>query len=240
MTVWCCHTHKHLLSLTFFLTIIVNSFLISLMINVGPNTSPLTPPKDKSVGVLAVEANIAIASYLKTKMKNSYPGQFFVVNSALSSAPIAGSFANFHFYNRNGLSSSLSQAIRPTWNSKKIYDSSFGSAGIDIVPVLSLGTLLNAIPNNITISLLKTDTQGHDFSVVQSATTQQLQMIEKIISETYLADHRHTYQGVQNDLEKDWIPFMSSIGFRLSNPPDSLNRKRFEGSKGEYDAVWIK
>lgn len=221
-------------------TILRTSLFHRLMINVGPNTSPLTPPKDKSVGVLVVEPNTAIASYLKTKMQASYPKQFFIVNSALSNSPIAGSFANFYFYNKNGLSSSLSQAIRPTWNSQKDYDSSFRSSGIDIVPVLSLGTLLNSIPHNISISLLKTDTQGHDFAVVQSASTEQLKRIEKIVSETYLADHRDTYETVENDLEKDWIPFMQSIGFRLSNPPSTSNRKRFEGSKGEYDAIWVK
>lgn len=206
-------------------------------INIGPNLSPLLPPEDKSVVVLAIEANTAIANRLREDYQKRYPNRFFVINVAVSGPPLAGSIGKFTFYNSGGQSSSLSKAvINSSWaDTEKFNPESYvgpGAAGFDFVAVLSLQSILSAIPNNIVIDVLKTDTQGHDFAVIRSAVPAQLRRVRRIITETYLNGMgKHRYKGVTNDLEKDWIPYMSSNGFFLSNPPD-------KNKMMEYDALW--
>lgn len=81
------------------------------IINIGPNKGPLEPPKDNpSVGVLAIEAYLGMANYLReTFHKAKYPRRFFVLNCAVAGAPLTGGLSTFHYYNSNGKSSSLSQ-----------------------------------------------------------------------------------------------------------------------------------
>lgn len=213
-------------------------------INIGPNLGTILPPKgDLSVAVLALEANLGIANYLReTHQKRLHVNRFFVLNCAVSGPPLAGSIAPFHYYNSAGASSSLSEARdeamgRQRWTNRTAFNPSDkygpGPSAVDFVPVLSLDSVLSAIPHNISINLLKTDTQGHDLSVIRSAGRQQLRRVKHLVTETYLKGASHSkYKGVQNDLD-DWIPHMRDMGFKLINPPppEDLN---------EHDAEWMR
>lgn len=218
---------------------------LSLHINIGPNLSPITPPAgDPGVAVLAIEPNTAIAHHLRVHFqKKKFPNQFFVLSCAVGAAPATGALTTFHYYNANGQSSSLSPATavstRPVagWANLSRFDPSDqygpGPAGIDIVAVLSLNTVLAAIPANISIDFLMTDAQGHDLAIIKSASVSSLRRVAKIKTETYLAAAAGlNYDGVHNDLS-EWVPYMKAAGYRLTNPP-----KR--GAKGEYDAVWVR
>lgn len=212
-----------------------------LHVNVGPNLGPLIPPEDdESVAVLAVEANTGVANYLRdTFQKQKHPFRFFVLHCAIAGPPFAGSVATFRFYNANGKSSSLSQAGSPRhWSNTSSNDPSQlygpGPAGIDFVTVISLNDLLKAIPEHIQIPFLKTDTQGHDLSIIKSASLQQLNRVHKIMSETYVSDWAAgAYQNNESNKLEDWIPYMQSVGFKLSNPPSP-------DIKTEHDAIWIR
>lgn len=205
----------------------------------GPHLTPLLPPNDEHTAVLAIEANTGIANLLRERFQKRFPNRFFVLNCAVSGYPLAGSVSQFKYYNTNGMSSSLSKAKRVGgWADLTKYSPNNaygpGTAGFDVVAVLSLQSILSAIPPEIKIPLLKTDTQGHDFAVLKSASIKELNRIDKVISETYLSSlSNRVYEGVNNDLEKDWIPYMTIAGFQLTNPPT-------DGSKSEYDAVWVK
>lgn len=109
-----------------------------------------------------------------------------------------------------------------------------GPIGYDFVPIVTLNSILRSISTEISITLLKVDTQGYDFSIIKSACSTQTKRISKIVSETYVGDANYKlYVDVHNDLYKDWIPYMKKIGFVLSNPPNS-------NSKREYDAIWLR
>lgn len=215
-----------------------------LHINVGPNLGSIVPPQeDPSVGVLALEANLGIANYLREKhQKNGYPHRFFVVNCAVAGPPLAGGLASFHYYNAAGGSSSLSEARdeavgRQAWTNRTAFDPSDtygpGPAAVDFVPVLSLETVLAAVPTNVSIDFLKTDTQGYDLAVIRSASRLQLRRVRMLTTETYLKGAGNAkYKNVKNDLV-DWIPYMRTMGFRLTNPPQPHQ-------SNEYDAIWMR
>lgn len=99
--------------------------------------------------------------------------------------------------------------------------------------MLSLDALLKAVPSRVRIRVLKIDAQGYDLGIVKSASVQQLARVERIMAETYLPGiARVRYEGVVNELHRDWMPFMEERGFRLENSP--------RGRGGEFDAVWVR
>lgn len=211
-----------------------------LTIDIGPNTSPLLPPDDDpSHGVLSVEANLGICNWLRQEYQvRNHSGRFFIVNTAVSGGELAYSLAAFNFYNSDGRSSSLSAAAaNDTWADREVFDPSRkkygpGEHGADFVTVLPLETLLQAIPSAVEIMLLKIDTQGHDFSVITSARVETVRRTLAVKAETYLPESAGKfYRGVSNDLFKDWIPYMKSIGFELYGAQPTRR-------KGEFDAVF--
>lgn len=87
---------------------------------------------------------------------------------------------------------------------------------IECMPVLSLERLLVAVPRGVNIPLLKTDTQGCDFAVIRGASWPAVRRFARVIAEVY--PERGAYalpEGVFNDLERDWIPRMRRMGYRL-------------------------
>eukprot|EP00177_Eucheuma_denticulatum_P006536 GFKZ01011899.1.p1 GENE.GFKZ01011899.1~~GFKZ01011899.1.p1 ORF type:complete len:301 (-),score=28.54 GFKZ01011899.1:287-1189(-) len=212
-------------------------------LNIGANLTPLRPPKDDpSTAVIVVEPNIGIAHYLREEyQKKRYINRFYVINCAIAGHPLAGHFAMFHHYNKDAMSSSLSKALQPGGNLPRFANRDDfkptehygpGPGGVDFVPVLSLESFLSAVPTDVKIEYLKTDTQGYDLNVIQSASRASLERVGKIMTETYLPGMaRSRYEGVRNDLYRDWIPYMQQVGFALTNPPDR--------NGGEYDAIWV-
>lgn len=178
----------------------------------------------------------------ETFQKKLYAHRFFVLNCAVSGPPLAGRIATFHFFNRRGMSSSLSKLHKemskvPVWANPDNFSPKDpygpGPVGMDIVPVITLNSILSSVPKNVSIPFLKTDTQGHDFAVIKSASIANLRRVKKIMTETYLPGVARTrYHGVQNDIS-DWIPYMRQAGYRLMNPPP-------KGLRKEYDAIWIR
>jgi len=208
-------------------------------INVGPNVSPITPPDGDDTAVVAVEANLAIANHLREKFqKTLFPHRFFVVSCAVAGPPLSHLFQPFRFYNGNrGDSSSLAEALSKEWWATQMNVTSFygpGPAGFDFVPVIPLQDLLDSIPTDLEIEFLKTDTQGFDLSVLKSASREAIRRIARIQSETYSATNER-YAAVNNRLIEDWIPFMTEMGFELTNPV-----KKGKLGRLEYDAVWVR
>lgn len=167
--------------------------------------------------------------------KRAHAGRFFVLACAVAGTPLAGSVATFTFYNRNGASSSLSR-VKPRSDGSlpDIADTSMhspdqmagpGPSGVDFVPVLSLQALLDAVPTHMRIAFLKIDAQGFDLNIVRSARMDTLRRVDEILAETYLPRIVGTkFEGVENGLREHWIPYMRSVGFQLTNPPENWDR----------------
>jgi FkbM family methyltransferase len=82
------------------------------------------------------------------------------------------------------------------------------------VPVLRLEDVLEAIPDDLVIEYLKTDTQGADLQVLQSA-GEQLRRVRRVRAEII---NRRLYDGIAGQPagnEKEFVDFMSSMGFRF-------------------------
>lgn len=189
-----------------------------LHINVGPNTTPLLPPDaDAATAVLAVEAQLEIASHLRERVARRYPDRFFVIPAALAGDAQAG-VASLRVYNKAGQSASLA-AVRDAakWAAADAGEDRIGR-GVEFVPVLSLERLLAAVPPHVDIPLLKTDTQGFDFTVIRSASRPALRRVARVMAEVYRGQGTYALpEGVSNDLEQDWIPHMRRMGYRLVN-----------------------
>merc|ERR1712060_570154 len=84
-----------------------------------------------------------------------------------------------------------------------------------LVSVVSMETLIRSIPPNIDILHLKTDMQGFDFLAVKSA-GKALCRIPTLVTELYVNGHA-PYEGVENDLELQWKPYMAKMGYNLTN-----------------------
>ena len=211
-------------------------------INVGPHTSPLLPAAARGdVAVVAVEPNVGVAHALREAyQRGRFAGRFFVVAAALGGGGArGGSVGSLRYYNAGGMSSSLAEAARPgsgfADRARNGPGARFGpgEGGVDFVPVLSLEAVLRAVPRRVDVELVKIDAQGFDLEIVKGASRQTLRRVRKIVAETYLpgvAEAR--YKGVRNELQRDWVPYMRSVGFELQNPTDRVG--------AEYDAVWVR
>jgi FkbM family methyltransferase len=181
-----------------------------LIINVGSNLQPPVP-KDEDTAVIAVEPMLDTASRIP-----KHP-RVFVVTAAVSSAV---SIASFFSYNFNGESSSLSQMkdedkgkATSWWADDKARQE--GYAPVSFVPVITLRMILDAIPPEMDILLLKTDMQGYDFTAVSAAGSEALARIRQVYNEVNCHGFAWNPSAPLNDFDAVWADYMASRGFKL-------------------------
>ena len=194
------------------------------------------PPDDnQSVAVLAVEPILGTAAKI---VKHE---RLYVITCAIADT---NRFQMMNLYNAGGLSSSLAKLNNEGVWYKKYTDvdprkgfsarknPDFQEANKiyqpvrQIVPVYSLKTLLDAIPQRIQILELHTDMQGFDLIAVKSA-ERSIRRIPKLQTEVNI--NENAYQGVNNSFEEHWKPYMTSIGYK------AVSQSSF---KGEADIFW--
>jgi hypothetical protein len=207
-----------------------------LHINIGCNLDPPMPPDDDySVGVLAVEP------VLRTAARIPIHERLFILVCAIADSP---RFQSFHHYNAGGLSSSLSPLTNQGewWKKYTDVDPRKGFAArknpdfeeaknvhqhtMSVVSVMSLKMLLHAIPPHIEITGLHTDMQGYDFLAIKSA-AKSIHRVKNLQTEVHIKDK--PYQGVSNDYDTDWVPYMKQMGYNLT---------KLHGGGKEADAFW--
>jgi len=193
-----------------------------LVINIGSNLDPLMP--DVALGPCAHA--IAVEPVVGCQIP-SHP-QLTVLNAAVSDQ--AG-VMSMRSYNKDGQSSSLANVAKEDWwNAKGSHD----NGKLIVVPVVTLTALLNSIPSYTDVSCLMTDIQGLDFATIKAGADSVKERVTHLITEVWLAD-QYTYEA-QNDLCRDWIPFMESLGYTLEKTANMG-----EGTKvKEYCTQWLK
>ena len=206
----------------------------AVIINIGCNMDPPMPPTNESIAVIAVEPVLGTANMIA-----KHP-RLFVITCAIADYP---RFQTLHLYNIGGKSSSLSELTdKRVWYKKftnvnpylKKRDEEYKAARkqfqpvMQIVPVMPLHMLLQAIPLHVEIQLLITDMQGYDFVAIQSAGTSLLR-VPYLRTEVHLSDN-HAYVNVTNDLERHWKPHMKEMGYRMV---------KLKTNGGEGDAFWV-
>ena len=167
-----------------------------VILDVGANTDPLLPPADDAGALTLAFEPITFGAIAPA------PGRLHVLPVAV--AGFSG-LATMRLYNQRDRMQSSSLSASRTGLSKH---------GERVVPVLALASLLQAVPPNVTIELLKTDIQGHDFATLSSVDASTLRRAPFIRAEVWLGA-RQNYVGVRNDLCRDFLPHLSALGYEL-------------------------
>lgn len=169
-------------------------------INIGPHKTPIGVDGKDNLLIL-VDPLASVTTFLQQHFAGPH---VLVYQAAISN--VTGT-AVFNDYNSGGQSSSLATPSRKeAWNAV---------SSANTVPVHTLKELLDGIPDNLPISFLKTDMQGYDFTAIKSA-GDALKRVKKLMSETY-QDGKPTYANTANEFARDWVPYMSKIGFGLDS-----------------------
>ena len=129
----------------------------------------------------------------------------------------------FREYFRDGLSSSLAKVIDEGLQQQFSQE----EGRLWPVAVLPLKTLLRSIPSSVDILHIMTDMQGFDLDAIKSA-GDEIRRTPSLVTEVSCGG-KVAYEGVKNDLALDWMDYMRSQGFRLTNGnelrgPSSINR----------------
>jgi FkbM family methyltransferase len=173
-----------------------------IVINVGSNLDPIMPAY--TMGPCA--HSIAVEPIVGCQIMEHR--QLSVIHAAVSGRPGVAYMTKNNF---DGQSSSLAKVAREDfWNT----DKERGDGKRIIVPVITLTSLLHAIPSTVKVSVLKTDMQGFDFTAIRAAGSALKDKVSHIINEVWLNDV-YSYD-VENDLCRDWLPFMTGLGYTLT------------------------
>ena len=241
--------HQHLRSTLFALVLLAHGaaqlselppWTEQVIIDVGANTDPILPALSDSATL-----TLAFEPVVHNEIRPSK--QLMVVPAAVASAD---GLRTMGLYHHGMVSSSLS----------KVTMSDMPLVGTRAIAVLALGTVLRAVPPNVTIALLKTDIQGHDFEAISSVPRSLLRRAPYLKTEVFLHGHS-SYNGVQNDFCNDFVPHLTRAGYQLAalvgletrratmrgNPQAeafcSQNRARQQNLPGalafEADAYWV-
>ena len=171
-----------------------------VVLNIGTNVDPILPQKRDGPCALTIAFEPIVPEQIP-----KHP-QIMVVPAAVSDR---SSLSTMYVYNKNAVSSSLSQANQKSW-----WNENPGEPRI--VPVVTLQEVLRSIPNDVEITMLDTDMQGYDFQTVASAIAEiRARPIRYLKTETHLNNVEYGYQGTDNDLCRQWLPMMSQAGYQL-------------------------
>jgi FkbM family methyltransferase len=192
-----------------------------IVINVGSNLDPIMPAY--TMGPCA--HSIAIEPIVGCQITEHR--QLSVIKAAVSDMPGVASMIKNNF---EGVSSSLAKVAKEAnWNNKK----KRGDGKRVIVPIITLSSILNAIPSTVNVSFLKTDMQGFDFVAIKAAGQALRDRVNHIMNEVWF-DDTYTYYA-ENDLCRDWLPLMTELGYDLTKIDVQIGM--FDGSSGESTDV---
>lgn len=204
-----------------------------VIINIGSNVDPIIPKAGEiHTHSLAFEPVVShlIPSHIQLSVISAAVGR----ESGLST---------IHVYNENGVSSSLAKAASSQfWKNNPARDRRTMT-----VPVISFKDILDAIPPSVEIHFIKTDMQGMDFEAITSVGKMLRERgVQRLMTKVYL-DNVRTYQDVHNDFCRDWLDYMTSLGYTLfhlgQDPPAEAIRRCEKANKEkvglkETDAYW--
>ena len=199
-----------------------------IIVNVGSNVAPPVPKED-DIAVIAVEPMLPTAWAIPKHER------VYVITAAI--AGTAG-FANFFSYNFNGESSSLTEMAQEDkgkstgwWAADSLREK--GYPPVNFVPVLTMRMLLDAIPADLEIILLKTDMQGYDFTAVSTA-GDALRRVKQLYSEVNCHGFAYNPSAPLNDFDAVWGNYMAGMQYIL-NP-----RVQCPPQPCESNALWTR
>lgn len=178
----------------------------SLIVNIGANQNPIMPRTCDGPCAMSIAFEPIVPELIK-------PHRQLRVIPAAVTGDDKGGIASMMIYNERGMSSSLSQASQKPWG-----ETQNANATEKFVPTIAMRTVLQSIPVSKAIDLLMTDMQGHDFVAVSSASDLLTARVKRLRTEVYYDDFV-SYDNVHNDFCRDWLPFMTKLGYTYEGPP---------------------
>ena len=185
-----------------------NATFSSMFIDIGANLDVIRPPQsNQSVAVLAFEP----VRYIDLKKSVKHETRLHVSPAAVSNEDGEAEMSVYHKY---GVASSLGKPVdKQRLQHSRTTDISGQRVARIKVPVLSMQTVLSAVPARIEVWFLKTDMQGYDFKAIKGGGNF-LQRVQYMKTECQI-NREQTYQGVDNDFCDHFWPFLTNQGFEL-------------------------
>jgi len=172
-----------------------------IVMNIGSNKDPILPKKTMGPCALSIAFEPIVPHLIP-----AHP-QVFAVPAAVAATSY---LATMYAFNNDGVSSSLNKpASDMFWNTGKF------NQGIRIVPVMAIKNVIQAIPPNVKLDFIKTDAQGHDFTILKAVIKEISERGVGYLQTEVWYDNTVTYEGVDNDLCLHWMPFMAKNGYTL-------------------------
>mmetsp|Transcript_50693 Transcript_50693/g.108019 ORF Transcript_50693/g.108019 Transcript_50693/m.108019 type:complete len:322 (+) Transcript_50693:166-1131(+) len=193
-----------------------------VVINVGTSIDPILPAPEMGPCAKCIAVEPIVGHNIQQHK------QLSVVHAAVSEK--AG-VVSMNVYNNGAESSSLAKpSASQYWNA----NTGRGDGRTIIVPVITLTSLISAVPNSTQISLLKTDMQGFDFVAIREAGSILKKRVRHIMTEVWMNDH-YTYHA-NNDLCRDFLPFMTQLGYDIANVKESSRSVTYKQSPEQIRA----
>jgi hypothetical protein len=192
-----------------------------VILNIGSNLDPIVPRPNDNPCTIALAFEPIVGHLIR-----DHPA-LHVVPAAVS--PESG-WATMNLYNKDGRSSSLSKASYGAYWNK--------NSKLKVVPLISFKNILDSL-RNYKIDLILTDMQGHDFASVSSVGGYLAETgVKRLITEVY-KDNISSYKGANNDLCKDWLPHMTSIGYVFEGLTEMVGDEKtlIEGYRNNKEIV---
>lgn len=188
----------------------------SVSIDIGLYDSIIEPLDDELV--IAVDASLREVERFKLASKCYEMKRCLLINAAVGSSLVP--FATLHQSKREGGSSHITN-----------YDSTIWPMDMRpaVVPLLSLKTIIDAVPPNMPINMCKTDTNGNDVYVVESAGN----TIRRCLRLTIEIVGPEDGTGPPDQYERI-MDLMNSMGFKLAPGFPAEKQQR-----GSYDLRFI-
>lgn len=230
----------------------------TVLVQVGAFLEPTLPPVGAfHVASLIVEPVSKTRRVLSQKCEDEEQrrnesfcsSRVVILGAAVSNVSTVGTM---HLYNWGGVASSLSvvtpvvaqsrygkspstTSVMP-WNRNGHRHMQNERRAYEHVPVLSLGSLLDAIPQQLRISDMLLDMQGHDLTAIGSCIAGgQLRRVQTLTHECWGDDTQPFYQDVHNDC-KSWSELMTEQGFVMRRKHRAWGD--FKYNLQEYDQTW--
>ena len=178
-----------------------------LIFDVGTSTDPLMPSRP-DVAVLGFEPIVHSLITMRHPRLHITPAAVAGAD-AIQRMQVMGIASK----RRPAMSSSLS-AIDTQRHGTAGVGALAASATTSSVIVLSAASVLALVPSRMSVWLLKTDMQGHDFPALSSLTRDELRRAHYVQAEASLYNIP-SYAGASNDFCAHHVPLLQSAGYRL-------------------------
>lgn len=185
----------------------------TVLINIGSSIDPIIPfmftklgETDTDVYYIFKSGTIKTIAFEPISAVKIEPRPWLTVVAAAVSS--SSRMQQMYRYSGDGVSSSLYQAKYP-----EMFKAEYRDGSSVLVPVVSMQSVLDSIPAEVSTPFVKTDMQGADFEAIASV-GRGIQRFGWLHTEVWHHGCK-SYEQFDNDFCRDWYPHMTQMGYRV-------------------------